>query len=85
MKPQHSLRDHIRVPIPQTGGGLQYLTVSRDDLVKIREIVPDKSASHEHRMEIGLFPRYYYIVVRKESITFRLCHRHYRIIIEFSR
>lgn len=55
MKPQHSLRDHIRVPSPQTDRSLQYLTVNRDDLVKIREIVPDKPASHEHpRMEIGM-------------------------------
>lgn len=53
-KPRHRLRDRIRTPISQTGGGPQYLAVDRDDLVKIDEIVSDKPVSREHlRIEIG--------------------------------
>lgn len=53
MKLRHHLRNCIWTPIPQTGGDPEYLTMNRDDLVKIEEIVSDKPASREHpRIEI---------------------------------
>jgi len=55
MKPRHRLRDRIRVPIPQIDRGPQYLTVDRDDLVQIGEIISDKPASRDHpRIKIGM-------------------------------
>jgi len=59
MKPRHRLRNRIQVPISQIDRSPQYLTVDRDDLVKMGEIVSDKLAiihKSKSRWFCGLFP-----------------------------